>query len=62
MTDLYKTWLNKKKRKKTIKLTEEEVAEHSKKYRDLQDKLHGRLTDDEYDAETCPTCGNNPHD
>jgi len=59
MNPTYITDIIKKKKKK---LSEEDAAMYSKKYRDEQDRLSGRMTEDEYDAETCPTCGNNPND
>ena len=61
MNPTYRTDIIKKKKKRK-KLTEEDAAMYSQKYRDEQDRLNNRQTDAEYDAETCPTCGNNPHD
>ena len=53
MNPTYRTDIIKKKKPKK---TKEQLAQ------DAADREHGILTDDEYDAETCPTCGNNPND
>ena len=73
MNPLWKSWLEKKdltdkeweKQKKiNEKKREKQMADAGKK-KEKQDKIdreRGFPTDDEYDANTCPTCGHNTMD
>jgi len=77
MNPLWKSWLKKKdltdkewekQKKLNEKKRKEQMGKDEKKHsqeqrdQDKTDRERGFPTDDEYDANTCPTCGHNTMD
>ena len=77
MTPLWKSWLKKKdltdeewekkkkekeKKRKKQMVDAEAKAKEEKEKQDKIDRERGYPTDDEYNANTCPTCGHNSMD